>query len=182
MVMPVTLTAVQNAVPQSDLGIATSSSVFFRSMGASFGVAVFGAIMNARLSYWFPHFVKSTGKLHISVTSVAFSPAEVYKLPYAIRHGIIEAFGHSLHVVFLCAAPLALLTFPILLGLKQLPLRSNAYVGSSGAAMAEGAAEILAEQLDGDDAIDAADEDEPLGKSSTTPPEGVIVTPAGGTR
>jgi EmrB/QacA subfamily drug resistance transporter len=144
MVMPVTLTAVQNAVPQADLGVATSSSVFFRSMGASFGVAIFGAVMNARLRYWFPHFVHSTGHLKISVTSVAYSPAAVYKLPPAIRNGIIQAFGHSLHVVFLCAAPVALLTFPIILLLKQLPLRSNAYVGST-AAMAEGA-EVLAEQ------------------------------------
>jgi hypothetical protein len=45
--------------------------------------------------------------------------------------------------VFLFAAPVALLTFPIILLLKQLPLRSNAYVSST--AMAEGA-EVLAEQ------------------------------------
>jgi hypothetical protein len=77
------------------------------------------------------------------VTSVAYSPAAVYKLPIAIRNGIIQAFGHSLHVVFLFAAPVALLTFPIILLLKQLPLRSNAYVSST--AMAEGA-EVLAEQ------------------------------------
>ena len=182
MVMPVTLTAVQNAVPQSDLGVATSSSIFFRSMGASFGVAIFGAIMNARLAYWFPHFVKSTGKLHISVTSVAFSPARVYQLPLPIRNGIIEAFAHSLHVVFLCAAPVALLTFPVMLTLKQLPLRSNAYVGSTGGGMAEGA-EILAEQfgeeLLGEEELD----DGALGTSSTkgtnghTPP-GEMVEPA----
>jgi hypothetical protein len=145
MVLPVTLTAVQNAVPQSDLGVATSSSIFFRSMGSSFGVAVFGAVMNARLLYWFPHFVHATGSLRISVTSIAYSPAAVYKLPVAIRNGIIDAFGHALHVVFLCAAPVALLTFPVILLLKQLPLRSNAYVGSTSA-MAEGAAEVLAEQ------------------------------------
>ena len=187
MVMPVTLTAVQNSVPQQDLGIATSSSVFFRSMGASFGVAVFGAIMNARLSYWYPYFVKSTGKLKISVTSVAYSPAEVYKLPLAIRHGIIEAFAHSLHVVFLCAAPVALLTFPILLGLKQLPLRSNAYIGSAGAAMSEGGAELLAEQLEGDEALALRDADghrldSTDADSRTSPSEIALATPGPDTR
>jgi EmrB/QacA subfamily drug resistance transporter len=178
MVMPVTLTAVQNAVPQADLGVATSSSVFFRSMGASFGVAIFGAVMNARLRYWFPHFVHSAGHLKISVTSVAYSPAAVYKLPPAIRNGIIQAFGHSLHVVFLCAAPVALLTFPIILLLKQLPLRSNAYVGST-AAMAEGAAEVLAEQGapgDVEDASEHHDEDgSPFGAHAADSP-----TPVGG--
>lgn len=178
MVMPVTLTAVQNAVSQSDLGIATSSSIFFRSMGSSFGVAVFGAIMNARLAYWFPHFVKSTGKIHVSVTSVAFSPARVYQLPLPIRNGIIEAFAHALHVVFLCAAPVALLTFPVLLGLKQLPLRSNAYVGSTGAAMAEGAAEVLAEQMDEDETVRTAiNKDSPDNGSGRTP-SGEIAAPA----
>jgi EmrB/QacA subfamily drug resistance transporter len=166
MVLPVTLTAVQNAVPQSDLGVATSSSVFFRSMGASFGVAVFGAVMNARLRYWFPHFVHSTGHLRISITSIAYSPAAVYKLPLAIRNGIIEAFGHSLHVVFLCAAPVALLTFPVILALKQLPLRSNAYVGST-ASMAEGAAEVLAADEAGRGEDEPAHDDETA--ASTAP-------------
>jgi hypothetical protein len=134
--------------------------------------------MNARLRYWFPHFVHSTGHLKISVTSVAFSPAAVYKLPLAIRNGIIQAFGHSLHVVFLCAAPVALLTFPIILLLKQLPLRSNAYVGST-AAMAEGAAEVLAEQGAPDDLEDASDRHDedsgPLGTHDADSP-----TPVGG--
>lgn len=171
MVMPVTLTAVQNAVPQTDLGVATSSSIFFRSMGASFGVAVFGAIMNARLAYWFPHFVKSTGKLHISVTSVAFSPARVYQLPLALRNGIIQAFAHALHVVFLCAAPVALLTFPVLLTLKQLPLRSSAYVSSTGGGMAEGA-EVLAEQISDADSDDEELEDGAVDRSSTSSTNG----------
>ena len=49
MVMQVSLLAIQNAVEYRDLGVATSSAQFFRSLGGSFGVALFGAIMNARL-------------------------------------------------------------------------------------------------------------------------------------
>ena len=49
MTMQVTLLAVQNAAEYRDLCVATSSAQFFRSLGGSFGVAIFGAIMNVRL-------------------------------------------------------------------------------------------------------------------------------------
>ena len=44
LIMQVLVVAVQNAVSYEDLGVATSSSVFFRMIGGSFGTAVFGAI------------------------------------------------------------------------------------------------------------------------------------------
>jgi hypothetical protein len=56
-VMQVLVVAVQNAVPQSQLGTATSSSAFFRSIGGAFGVAVFGAIFNNRLAANLPKYL-----------------------------------------------------------------------------------------------------------------------------
>ena len=46
--MPLYMIAVQNAVPRKILGVATSSSAFFRSLGGSVGLAVFGSVMNNR--------------------------------------------------------------------------------------------------------------------------------------
>ena len=43
------LVSVQNAVPWQRRGIATSSIVFFRTVGGSIGVAVMGALLNASL-------------------------------------------------------------------------------------------------------------------------------------
>ena len=40
---------VQNAVDYEDLGVATSGATFFRSIGASFGVAVFGSVFSNAL-------------------------------------------------------------------------------------------------------------------------------------
>ncbi len=48
--MQVLILATQNSVKVSDLGVATSSVNFFRSVGGSVGVALFGALFNARLS------------------------------------------------------------------------------------------------------------------------------------
>ena len=147
MVMPVTLTAVQNAVPQSDLGVATSSSVFFRSMGASFGVAIFGAVMNERLRYWFPHFVHSTGRSEDlgHLRRLQQPGGRLQKLPPAIQnrhHRGVRALAprrlpRVRHQVVL------LTCFPIILLLEAAPAQlETAYVGSTSA-MAEGAAEAL---------------------------------------
>ncbi len=132
LIFPVSTTIVQNAAEQKDLGVATSSLTFFRSMGSAFGVAILGAVMNARLRYWFPHFVHVVGNARLTATSIAYSPAAVSKLPTAVQHGIIEAFGHALHVVFLVAAPLALIALPFTLLIKEIPLRSKAYIGRTG--------------------------------------------------
>jgi hypothetical protein len=50
MGMPIFNLVVQNAFPQSRLGIATASVQLFRSIGATVGVAVMGSIFNNRLS------------------------------------------------------------------------------------------------------------------------------------
>ena len=136
MIMPVLIVAIQNATDQADMGTATSANTFFRSMGMSFGVAVFGTIMNTRLQYWFPRLVPNLKHLSLSANSVAYSPSAVQHLPPAVRHGIITAFSHSLHTVFLWAAPIALLTLPAVLLMKELPLRTEAYIDSAGAAAA----------------------------------------------
>lgn len=51
--MPLYVLAVQNAIPYSALGAATSSAAFFRSIGGAFGLAIFGSIMNNRFASQF---------------------------------------------------------------------------------------------------------------------------------
>jgi EmrB/QacA subfamily drug resistance transporter len=45
--MPLFLIAVQNAVPHSVMGIATSTNTFFRTVGGTLGLAIVGSIMNS---------------------------------------------------------------------------------------------------------------------------------------
>jgi len=45
--MPILNLAIQNEVEQKDLGVATSSSQLFRSLGSTIGTAVFGAMLTA---------------------------------------------------------------------------------------------------------------------------------------
>jgi EmrB/QacA subfamily drug resistance transporter len=55
LVMQVLVLAVQNSVEYRDLGTATSVSTFFRSIGGSFGVAIFGTIFNNVFKHHLSH-------------------------------------------------------------------------------------------------------------------------------
>ena len=48
LVMPLYTLVVQNAVPQRQMGVATASTLFFRSIGSTLGTAIFGSIMLSR--------------------------------------------------------------------------------------------------------------------------------------
>jgi EmrB/QacA subfamily drug resistance transporter len=133
-VMQVLVVAVQNAVPRSQLGTATSSSAFFRSIGGSFGVAVFGAVFNNRLAANLPRYLPPAALRAVHGSNVSASPAQLDALPPAIHHGYVLAFSESLHAVFLIGAPIALVAFALTWFLKDLPLRDHAYIAGDGAA------------------------------------------------
>ncbi len=125
MVSQVLTLAIQNAVERRDLGIATASANLFRSLGGSVGVAVFGAIFAARLDVWLPREVPS-GARGVNAEGLQASPDTLASLPAAVQHGIGEAVAHSLHTVFLVAAPVAAVGLLVALTLKEVPLRGPA--------------------------------------------------------
>jgi EmrB/QacA subfamily drug resistance transporter len=109
-VMQVLVLIVQNAVPYSELGVATSGATFFRSIGGSFGTAIFGAIFSNVLV---GELVKHVGnaKLPSGVTSASITPAILDNLPRAVHHGIAVAYAQSIQTVFLVAAPISVVAF-----------------------------------------------------------------------
>jgi EmrB/QacA subfamily drug resistance transporter len=126
LVMQVLVIAVQNAVDYRDLGVATSGATFFRSIGASFGTAVFGAVFNNRLvAELAPHL--SPGTLHggADPAAVRADPATLLQLPAAVRDGYVQAYASALHTVFLAAVPFALVAFTLTLLLPEVPLRET---------------------------------------------------------
>jgi hypothetical protein len=124
MYIQVTTLAVQNSSPPADLGTATSTVTFFRSMGGSFGTAIFGAILTNRLS---THLAQSlpaaAGAPVISGRSLGGGSAQIHALPPAIASKVLEAFTHSFQDMFLWGIPFLLIAFVIALFLKEVPLR-----------------------------------------------------------
>jgi EmrB/QacA subfamily drug resistance transporter len=129
MVMQVLVLAVQNAAGYEDLGSATSGATFFRSIGASFGVSVFGTIFTNQLSG------KLTAALRGVPVPAGFDPGQLQAdpkaiagLPKAIKAPVVHAYSEAITTVFLYAVPVALLGFAMAWLLKEQPLRGSVTV------------------------------------------------------
>ncbi len=131
--MQTIVTAVQNAVEMRDLGTATSSTTFFRQVGASIGTAVFGAVLSSRLA---EHMAEQSAKAqHQGVAAGAASAGSqvdtnnidaIRHLPGPIRDLVLTAFAKSLDEVFLVAVPFVVVALIVSLFLKEIPLRGRA--------------------------------------------------------
>ena len=137
LVMQVLVVAVQNAVPYSQLGTATSAATFFRSIGGAFGVALFGAIFDSRLFVELPKYLPAAVVKKFSGHDISLNPKQLNALPPALHAGFVQAFSHALVWVFLIGAPVALLGFGLSWLLKEVPLRDHAFVRTDGAATAD---------------------------------------------
>jgi EmrB/QacA subfamily drug resistance transporter len=123
--MQVLVIAVQNAVDYADLGAGTSGATFFRSIGASFGTAVFGAIFDNVLPGNIATALKGLRlPPGMSVTSGA-SPAALARLPAPIHAAFVAGYSASIRTVFLAAVPVGVLAFALTWTLKELPLRTT---------------------------------------------------------
>jgi hypothetical protein len=146
LVMQVLILVVQNDAPAEDMGVATSTATFFRSMGGCFGVAVFGAIFGARLHSELaalPHEVAAR-----FAGGVQINPAQAHALPPAVREQFLGAFADSLHVVFLWGAAVAAVAFGLSWLLREVPLRRNVHApaqlaGREGAAGGTGSEPLV---------------------------------------
>ncbi|MFE0951288.1 MDR family MFS transporter [Streptomyces mutabilis] len=133
--MQVLTIAVQNTVDYADLGTATSGVTFFRTLGSSFGTAVFGTIYANALGPNLRDGVSAaagTGTADPAVIGrAATSPEGVHRLPPEASAPIIGAYADTIQTVFLWTVPVAALGLIVALFLKQVQLRDSARLGST---------------------------------------------------
>jgi EmrB/QacA subfamily drug resistance transporter len=125
LAMQVLLIAVQNTVDYTDLGVATSGVTFLRTIGSSFGVAVFGSVYSGHLGDNIAAALAAHPLPAGVDPRVTQSPEALHKLPAAISEPVVHAYAQSLHVVFLAGVPVALAAFVLSLFLKEVPLRGT---------------------------------------------------------
>jgi EmrB/QacA subfamily drug resistance transporter len=126
--------ALQNSVDFKDMGVATSSNTFFRSLGSVFGTAVFGTILTNRLGHYLTQNFENLAAANPGAVQ-GFDPAVLegiqnntsvlQNLPPVIQATALESFVNSFHVVFIVAAPITALGFLLALFLRETPLRTN---------------------------------------------------------
>jgi EmrB/QacA subfamily drug resistance transporter len=121
--MQTLVTAVQNAVDRSDMGTATSSTTFFRAMGASIGVAIMGAVLNNRLmTYLAEEFGGRAPTGGVNANNVQ----AIQQLPSPIKEHVLDAFSRALDAVFLTAIPFVAVALVVAFFLKEIPLATRA--------------------------------------------------------
>jgi EmrB/QacA subfamily drug resistance transporter len=142
-VMQVLVLAIQNALPYADLGVGTSSNTFFRSMGSSIGVAVFGALVtNMLTSYVVGHSSGADRGTLASALAKGQGGGEI-NLPGPLRTVFDNAYVHAINNTFLWSIPLLLIGLVLAFMIPEKRLSTRSGLGR-GAAAAEAAG---AEQL-----------------------------------
>lgn len=121
--MQVLTLVVQNTSAFRDLGVATSGVTFFRTLGSSFGAAVFGSIYAAALG---PHLAAALSGLPPGDAAAAGSAARLATVPEPARGVIAGAYAQTVQTVFFWAAPVAVAGFVLALLLKEVPMRGTA--------------------------------------------------------
>ena len=112
--------AVQNTVGLKDMGAASSSVAFFRTMGGAVAVAVFGALMSSHLARQLAESTRARGGDPAAVDS---STMDLESLPASVEGVVREAYGTGTGLVFLVAAVASLVTLLAVLLIKEVPLR-----------------------------------------------------------
>ncbi len=128
MVMQVLVIVVQNAVQYRDLGAATSGVTFFRSIGSSFGVAIFGAIFSNDLA--------------ANMRSVPTGTSAAEHLAY------VHAYAAALQPVFFAAGCIGAIAFALSWLIPELPLRQTTRVPDTGEVYAIPADRTSAQELE----------------------------------
>jgi EmrB/QacA subfamily drug resistance transporter len=118
-VMQTLLHVVQRSVPTANLGIATSSVMLGRIMGSALGVALFGAIFNARLE---PALAAISG---VDPDDIHGDPASIGDLSAGLRRAVAAAFADALAGGFTAMVAISLLGLGTVLALRARVMRGR---------------------------------------------------------
>ncbi|POH60746.1 MDR family MFS transporter [Arthrobacter glacialis] len=145
LIMQIVVIVVQNSVPASQLGTATSTNNYFREVGSALGVAVFGAMFTTRLAESLKD-VFTTGGASAEEAGSAMSsldPQALHQLPQAIQDGIINAYADSLAPVFWYLIPFMIVALVLAIFMKVIPLSDTSGMVARGEAIGGEEAERL---------------------------------------
>ncbi|MEA9985484.1 MDR family MFS transporter [Subtercola sp. RTI3] len=145
LIMQVVVLVVQNSVPASQVGTATSTNNYFREVGSALGVAVFGALFTSRLSEQLTGIFTGSGAsaAQAAQSTASLDPAALNQLPPAIHDQVVTAYADSLAPVFWYLIPFIAIAFVLSLLLKQIPLSDVAGMVARGEAVSGAEAEDL---------------------------------------
>ncbi|MGW5258550.1 MFS transporter [Streptomyces sp. NPDC004012] len=147
MMMQNLVLSTQNQVAPGDLGSASSTVTFFRSLGGAMGVSALGAFMAHRITHYFTDGLADLSPKYQRLAAHSSSDGaipDLAKLPRPLRTLMESSYGHAIGDVFLVAACLAFLAFVITLFIKEVPLKTQGGLAQAAAAATEEAPAVAA--------------------------------------
>ena len=124
---------VQNSAAHRNMGAATSATNYFRQIGASFGIALFGSIFVARLDNSMSSLPESVPLPAREAGISSLTPDLLATLPSQARDAIVHGFAEALPPVFLLGVPVALVGLVLAFFVKEVPLSVQAGPGAPAA-------------------------------------------------
>jgi EmrB/QacA subfamily drug resistance transporter len=135
--------AVQNTVALKDIGAASSTVAFFRSLGGTIGVSVLGAVLAHRVTDNLTHELAAAG-VPAGGDAAAGGTLNLSALPAAIQHLVRVAYGDATGHIFLISAVVAVVGVIAALLMKPTTLRSTVDLATGDLTTADVAAGDLA--------------------------------------
>jgi hypothetical protein len=137
MTMQNLVLAVQNSVPLKDIGAASASVAFFRSLGGAVGVSVLGAVLAHRVTTLITRDLAAAG---IPTGGSSSGDLDLTALPDAVQHIVRAAYGDATGRIFLVSAAIGAVGLVAALFLEPVRLRTTLDLeAETGAAAATGA-------------------------------------------
>ncbi|MDQ1624332.1 MAG: hypothetical protein QOH19_2750 [Actinomycetota bacterium] len=130
--------AVQNTVRATDIGTASASVAFFRSVGGAIGVSVLGAVLANRVKELA---VEGFAAANIPVPSgSAGASMDLQHMPAPVRDIMRAAYGDATAQIFLISAVIGVVALVAILFIKERPLRRTVDIRPEPVADATGTA------------------------------------------
>ncbi|WP_351231783.1 MDR family MFS transporter [Streptomyces sp. NPDC002133] len=117
--MQITMLVAQNSVELKDMGVASSATTLFRTLGSSFGVAIMGALFTGRVQ----DEMAARGGSAATQQSAQLDAASLAKLPEQVREAYQMAVSSGTHAAFLLGAAVAVIGFAAAFFVKEVPLK-----------------------------------------------------------
>ena len=138
LIMQNVVLAAQNAVPVQQIGTATSTNNYFREVGATLGVAVFGTLFTSRLAENLTGALTSNAEqaARAGITSPdTLVPDAVRAAGDPLKAAIVDAYASSLAPVFWYLVPILAVGLLLALVLEEIPLSEHAGMVARGEAV-----------------------------------------------
>ncbi|WP_432886592.1 MFS transporter [Kribbella sp. CA-245084] len=138
MMMQNLVLAVQNTVDVSEVGAASASVTFFRSLGGAVGVSVLGAVLAARVTDSIMEHIRALGPAAAAAAQGGSgSVLDVNSLPAPVAEIVRQAYGDATGRIFVIAAGAAVVSLLAVLFIREVPLRQTVAMGPDGTASSD---------------------------------------------